>query len=65
MVMASLGEQLGLKTPREKLEASFLPDHLDLPQASSAKLAKAVREDTITIEDIDTEILAPFSGTSA
>ena len=54
MTIASLSEQLGLKLPQEHLQESFLPEHLDALQASSAKLATAVREDTVTIEDIDT-----------
>lgn len=53
MVIASLSEQLGLRPHQEMLPESLGAEHLGTVEAASASLAKALRDDTVTIKEIN------------
>lgn len=53
MVIASLSEQLGLRPPQEMLPESLGAEDLGDIEAASTSLAKALRDDTVTINQIN------------
>lgn len=56
MAIASLSKQLGLKPPGEILQAGLSPEDLDIIKVVSGSLAERLRNNTNTVEQIDTLI---------